>query len=430
MRANDRQAALLVSVAVGIVVAVVTTATFWWIYELATGPDRRAAALAAAAPYDPSSGVRIITAAARNAPTDGREPWLGQQAWLEGVQAGQAWVQQNPNTLNVQVLTGMNSAQIWGYMQQHVSGALGVSCQYCHNVQNFAADTIPAKITARNMLRMVGQLNAEYVVNLPNWKGNYVQCATCHQGQPQNMPAVNDQFTKSVPPINVTVNHLNEQGEEVLDPAQKPAEIRDPLALKDAIMFYVYNYQVWRPFNQADPESGRGSMALTFEGGPTQEQVNINQTVMNYQGWSLNVGCNYCHNSRNFVAYEGITDPKPGSSPSNNAPSGNLPNPQYAYNKLKAQQMFLMTTWLAANWETFATVPKTDPAITNNVGEFGGFVGNTYYRRINGQVYTVPGCYTCHRGNAVPRAAINQAELPPGEAGIVILPTQLRGGGR
>lgn len=426
-RPGDRQVALLISVAVGIVVAIITTATFYWIYELASGPERRAAAIAAAAPYSPDSGVKTITQSQPNTPPEGREAWLGNDAWFKGVQAGQDWVSKNPNTLNVQVLVGMNSAQVWSYMQQYVSGALGVSCQYCHNLANFASDEYYQKVSARSMMRMVSGINTQYIANLPNWKGNYVQCATCHQGQPLNMPAVNSQFIKSVPPIEVTVDPIDATGAAILESAQKPAEIQGQVQLKDAIMYYVYNYQIWKPFDPAVPDSGRGSLALTYEGGRTQDQVNINQNAMNYFAWSLNVGCTYCHNSRNFVAFEGIGPEKPPSGPSNNSPSGGLANPEYAYSKLKNQQMLLMTTWLAANWDKNGANPKTDAAVTEEVGPFGGVVGSLYYRRINGQVYNIPGCYTCHRGNAIPKASINQSQIPAGDAGIVILPQVLRG---
>lgn len=407
-RANDRQMAIFVSVAVGIVVAVVTTATFWWIYSLVLGPEREAAAIAAAAPWSPSTGIQAITSAQPNVEADGRPAWLGNQAWVEGVQAGQAWVQDNPNTVNVQVLTGMSSAQIWTYMQQYVSGGLGVGCQYCHNLNNFASDEYPQKIAARNMLYLVSDVNAEFIVDLPNWKGNYVQCATCHNNQPNGMEAVSDQFVKSIPPIPVTVDPLDANGQPITDPAAKPAELQGLVNLQDSVLYYVYNYLVWRPYDPADPESGRGSLALTYEEGRTQDQVTINQNVMNHMSWSLGVGCTYCHNSRNFVAYE--TDP-----------AGNLANPQYAYNKLKAQRMLQLTTWLQANWTSYGATAY--PAIPSSLE---GGASELSYRLIEGQYYNVPGCYTCHQGNAVPKAAVNN--IPAGDAGVVVLPPVLRGG--
>jgi photosynthetic reaction center cytochrome c subunit len=326
-RPNDRQAAIFVSVAVGIIVAVVTTATFYWIYDLALGQERAAAAIAATTPWSPSDGTKVITSAEPNTPTDGREAWLGQEAWVKGVQAGQDWVTNNPNTVNVQVLLGMDSAQIWAYMQQYVSGGLGVGCQYCHDINNFSLDTYPQKIAARNMMYLVADLNTNFVLPLPNWRGNYVQCATCHNNQPNNLESFGTQFAKSIPPIKVTVDPLDENGVAITAAADKPAEIQSPVTLKDAIVYYIYNYQIWSPYDPEVAGTGRGSLALTYDEGSTQEQVTINQNVMNSFGWSLGVGCNYCHESRNFVSY--ATD-----SPSN------ITNNVYAYNKLKAQQMF------------------------------------------------------------------------------------------
>lgn len=125
-RPSDRQLAIVVSVAVGIVVAVITTATFWWVYDLTLGRAQREAAQTAGARWSPSDGIKVITSSPPVTPTDGRQNWMGTQAWNEGVQAGQAWIQQYPNTVNVQVLIGMSSAQIWTYMQQYVSGALAL----------------------------------------------------------------------------------------------------------------------------------------------------------------------------------------------------------------------------------------------------------------------------------------------------------------
>jgi photosynthetic reaction center cytochrome c subunit len=416
-RPNDRQAAIFVSVAVGIIVAVVTTATFYWVYDLALGQERAAANVVAKAVWSPSDGTKAITSAKPNTPTDGRQPWLGTDAWVTGVQAGQDWVAKNPNPVNVQVLTGMSSAQIWTYMQQYVAGGLGVSCQYCHDINNFAAETYPQKVTARNMMYLVNDLNAKFIVNLPNWRGNYVQCATCHNNRPNNLEGFGPQLANSVPPINVTVDPLDAAGAPILDAAKKPAAIQGPVKLKDAILYYIYNYQVWKPYDAADPESGRGSLALTYKGGRTQDQVTINQNVMNYMGWSLGVGCNYCHNSRNFTAYE-------------TNPVSNVTNQLYAYNKRKAQQMLLMTSWIQANWTTYGAIAK--PAIPTALE---GGASKLSYQQLNGQYYNVPGCFTCHQGynNAdgisVPRAAMNQASFKDkGDAGLVIFPQALRGG--
>lgn len=417
-RPTDRQAAIFVSVAVGIVVAVVTTATFWWIYSLVRASDAPAIALAEAAsgPWSPSDGANVITTSQPNEPTDDRSPWLGEEAWNEGVQAGQAWVTENPNTVNVQVLIGLSSAEVWTYMVQYVSGGLGVGCQYCHSISpdgqeyNFAADAYTQKISARNMLYLVSDVNANFIVDLPNWQGNYVQCATCHNNAPVNLEAVGTQFIKSIPDIPVTVDPLDANGEPILDPAEKPEEIRGLVGLQDATLYYIYNYLIWFPFDPADPESGRGSLALTHEGGRTQDQVTINQNVMNYQGWSLGVGCTFCHNSRNFLAYE-------------LGAASNIVDPLAGYNKLKAQQMLLMTTYLAEQWPTYGAIPKEEVPLPID----GGASRFSYRILADGQLYNVPGCYTCHLGANIPRAAINQANIPEGDAGNIVMPQVLRG---
>jgi len=72
------------------------------------------------------------------------------------------------------------------------SFALGVRCQYCHSGGNgvsfdgvsFASDEKPAKRTARLMLRMVDQLNATTLAQLPSRADPrvVVECSTCHRG--------------------------------------------------------------------------------------------------------------------------------------------------------------------------------------------------------------------------------------------------------
>lgn len=151
------------------------------------GEAAEAPALPTPSAYSTSDGVRAIAQAEPNAPTDGRQPWLGADAWIAAVQAGQAYVGANPQPQNVQILSGMSTAAVWSYMVQHVSGPLGVSCQYCHDISNFAADPYPQKISARLMLRLVRDLNGQFLSQTPDWKGNYVQCVTCHQGQPIGM---------------------------------------------------------------------------------------------------------------------------------------------------------------------------------------------------------------------------------------------------
>ncbi len=80
---------------------------------------------------------------------------------------------------NIQVLNGMPAGDLQGAMS-FIASSLGVDCDYCHRQDKegtFAGDTVPAKLRAREMIRMVRRINQE------TFHGeNRVTCFTCHQG--------------------------------------------------------------------------------------------------------------------------------------------------------------------------------------------------------------------------------------------------------
>ncbi|NKC33965.1 photosynthetic reaction center cytochrome PufC [Falsiroseomonas selenitidurans] len=100
---------------------------------------------------------------------------------------------------------GIKEAE-WTYsLMMHMSQALGVNCTFCHNSRSFAnwSGSPPARLTAWHGIRMVRDLNNDYVTPLtPLWVANphgppdaprvarlgpdgdalKVNCATCHQG--------------------------------------------------------------------------------------------------------------------------------------------------------------------------------------------------------------------------------------------------------
>ena len=86
---------------------------------------------------------------------------------------------------NIQVFKGIPASDLEPTMA-FISGSLGVKCNHCH-VNPFAKDDKPTKQTARQMIRMVFDLN----------KGSFndakaVSCYTCHRGRPKpvSVPAV------------------------------------------------------------------------------------------------------------------------------------------------------------------------------------------------------------------------------------------------
>lgn len=91
---------------------------------------------------------------------------------------------------NLKVIKGRSSISAehllwmmnWGWSKE-----LGISCSYCHDVKNWASDTLPAKNIARGMWNMRVQINREILPRITglNYENNpAVSCITCHRGKP------------------------------------------------------------------------------------------------------------------------------------------------------------------------------------------------------------------------------------------------------
>ena len=78
---------------------------------------------------------------------------------------------------NIQVLKGMPYSQLIPTMQL-ASEMLGVDCAFCH-AENRAVEGLPRKDTAREMFRMVAEMNRNYFGGQ-----NRVTCYSCHRGSP------------------------------------------------------------------------------------------------------------------------------------------------------------------------------------------------------------------------------------------------------
>ena len=85
---------------------------------------------------------------------------------------------------SIKVLNGVPADQVIEAMHQ-IRAALGVNCEFCHEDPDRAADTKEAKETARQMMRMVMDINKN------NFKGQQeVTCYTCHRGRAVPMTTV------------------------------------------------------------------------------------------------------------------------------------------------------------------------------------------------------------------------------------------------
>lgn len=88
---------------------------------------------------------------------------------------------------NIQVLKTYDYGGVLNQMTYY-SQALGVSCEYCHNVSNYAYDT-PTKKIARTMAIMVKRISNEHIAEIHKDFPNFavtgtVGCETCHRGAP------------------------------------------------------------------------------------------------------------------------------------------------------------------------------------------------------------------------------------------------------
>ncbi len=97
-----------------------------------------------------------------------------------GVNTGTvAWGQTSVGR-NLQVLTDVRSKEQLQKIMEEISDALGVKCNYCHDVNNYSSDVKETKRKARVMLKMVMTINRDFI----NWEGaQVVDCSTCHRGQ-------------------------------------------------------------------------------------------------------------------------------------------------------------------------------------------------------------------------------------------------------
>ena len=185
----------------------------------------------------------------------------------ESTQAVQAYIAEFPEPQNAQVLTGMTTSEIWGFMTAYVAGGLQVDCTYCHNINNFAADgaeigddTVAArKDNARLHLQMVADLNQNWLTQLNNIEGKQpsgaqIICATCHLAEPL------------------------------------------PVAWPENLHALPDDYRL--PLDNLDVLLVTGNLDVSLDA------VQYNQHTMYHISESLGVGCTHCHNSRYFPSWE------------------------------------------------------------------------------------------------------------------------------
>lgn len=111
---------------------------------------------------------------------------------------------------NIQVFKGLPNSHLLSAMF-FMAGSLQVTCDHCHNEEDFSRDDKLAKRTARKMILMDRQLNES------QFQGRQmVSCNTCHRGQSPPLASLN--FAEIVEP------HRNGPGSQSLEPELPTAE--------------------------------------------------------------------------------------------------------------------------------------------------------------------------------------------------------------
>ena len=84
---------------------------------------------------------------------------------------------------NVQLLKNIPAARFLRIMDQGYARSLGVGCEHCHAEDRWEADEKRPKLAAREMMKMVEEINTrlESMEHIDNSEPQ-INCTTCHRG--------------------------------------------------------------------------------------------------------------------------------------------------------------------------------------------------------------------------------------------------------
>jgi photosynthetic reaction center cytochrome c subunit len=161
-------------------------------------------------------------------------------------------------------------------------------CNYCHNPQNLADDSIYTKVVARRMIQMNQHLNVEWKKHVGD---TGVTCYTCHRGN----PVPTQVWFEAKDPRKYASNSLlgDLAGQNIASKAAVYSSLPyDPFTpyLKDAKDIRVNG-------NEALVVSGPGANRHS------SKQAEHTYSLMMHMSDSLGVNCTYCHNTRAFQSW-------------------------------------------------------------------------------------------------------------------------------
>ena len=179
---------------------------------------------------------------------------------------------------NVTVLTDVDAGEFMRLQYAITSWvAPQQGCNFCHADNNFASDEKPTKNTAREMLRMVRHINADWKEHVG---GAGVTCWSCHRGQP--VPA---EVWFDRPPLPHR-KHMDR------------AENWNEAASSVRQFFPNAGYELYNL--QDTPGNAQSYSALPT--GQASDAIVVKRLYeyMMQMTSGIGVNCTYCHNSRAF----------------------------------------------------------------------------------------------------------------------------------
>jgi photosynthetic reaction center cytochrome c subunit len=188
---------------------------------------------------------------------------------------------------NVKVLGDLPVGEFARHMvaiTQWVSPEQG--CNYCHNPQNLADDSLYTKVVARRMIEMTRHLNVDWAKHVGS---TGVTSYTCHRGKP--VPQ-NVSFAALTPKNNrVGVGMGDDAGQNKAEPSIALASLP---------------YDPFTPFlSGSEPIRVQGTTALPTDNRMSTKQAEFTYSLMNHISKSLGVNCTFCHNTQSFQSWDG-----------------------------------------------------------------------------------------------------------------------------
>jgi photosynthetic reaction center cytochrome c subunit len=185
---------------------------------------------------------------------------------------------------NVQVL-GDLSADEFNHLMASITQWVAPpeqGCNYCHNPENMADDSVYTKTVARSMLRMTRDLNGRWASHTGK---TGVTCYTCHRGQP--VPAY---VWNNTPPTD----RLSVRGQK-----------RGQNTPEENVGYASLPYAVFERYFAGNPSTIRVASSSAYPGtNPlTTRHAEDSYAIMMHTSQALGVNCTYCHNSQSFRSW-------------------------------------------------------------------------------------------------------------------------------